>query len=200
MAEPHVESQDELAPTVTAGYKAPAMKTVEELEQLDQEDESLRKWKESLGLKAGATAAGASGAGPNVVVESLSMEITGRDSVVLDLTDKEKIGTYKKNPIIVKEGVEYRLKIQFRVNHQVVSGLKYLHVVKRKGIKVEKKEEMIGSYGPNEKAHERTFPPEEAPSGLLARGVYDIRSRFIDDDNNTHLEWDWALAIRKDWE
>jgi hypothetical protein len=51
-----------------------------------------------------------------------------------------------------------------RIQHDVVSGLKYLHVVKRSGIKgtslptrvvltifftVDKMEEMVGSYGPS---------------------------------------------------
>ena len=45
--------QDELNPTSTAGYKPGEKKTLEELAQLDAQDESLRKWKESLGLKGG---------------------------------------------------------------------------------------------------------------------------------------------------
>lgn len=50
-------SEEDLAPTVTAGYKPPAQKTVEELQQLDANDESLRKWKESL-LKTTGTNSG----------------------------------------------------------------------------------------------------------------------------------------------
>ena len=53
----------------------------------------------------------------------------------------------------IKEGAEYRLKVSFKINHDVVSGLKYLHVVKKAGIKVDKMEEMIGSYGPSQEAY-----------------------------------------------
>ena len=42
------ESIDDIVPTETAGYKPPASKTLDELEQLDANDESLKKWKESL--------------------------------------------------------------------------------------------------------------------------------------------------------
>lgn len=42
-----------------------------------------------------------------------------------------------------------------RVNHDVISGLKYLHAVKRKGIRVDKMEEMIGSYGPSSDVYEK---------------------------------------------
>lgn len=48
MADNNPKGEDDLAPTQTEGYKAPAKKTVEELKNLDQNDESLNKWKESL--------------------------------------------------------------------------------------------------------------------------------------------------------
>lgn len=41
----------------------------------------------------------------------------------------------KDQPITIKEGCEYRLKIVFRVNNDVVSGLKYIQVVKKMGMK-----------------------------------------------------------------
>lgn len=61
-------------------------------------------------------------------------------------------------------------------------------------------EEMVGSYGPNAEAYTKKFPLEEAPSGMIARGSYAVRSRFIDDDKVCHLEWDWTFSIKKDWE
>lgn len=39
---------DDLVPTNTTGYKPAAQKTVNELLELDQNDESLKKWKETL--------------------------------------------------------------------------------------------------------------------------------------------------------
>lgn len=55
-------------------------------------DESLRKWKESLGLKAGAGGSGDAAGDPRkVVILSLSMEVAGRDDVVIDLSSKEAI-------------------------------------------------------------------------------------------------------------
>lgn len=65
--------------------------------------------------------------------------------------------------------------LPYRIQHEVVSGLKYLQVVKRKGIRVDKTEEMIGSYGPNVEPYEKKFQLEEAPSGMLARGHYEAK-------------------------
>lgn len=40
---------------------------------------------------------------------------------------------------------------------------------------------------------------ETAPSGMLARGHYNAVSKFIDDDNHTHLKFEWSFDIKKDW-
>ena len=41
---------------------------------------------------------------------------------------------------------------------------------------------------------------QEAPSGMLARGHYKAVSRFIDDDNQEHLRFEWSFDIKKDWQ
>ena len=51
----------------------------------------------------------------------------------------------KTKPYKIKEGAEFRMKAVFKVQHEVLSGLKYLQVVKRKGIRVDKHEEMLVS-------------------------------------------------------
>lgn len=42
----------------------------------------------------------------------------------------------------------FRIKVVFQVHHEVLSGLKYLQVVRRKGIRVSKDEEMLVSFFP----------------------------------------------------
>jgi hypothetical protein len=44
-----------------------------------------------------------------------------------------------------------------------------------------------------------TVETEEAPSGMMARAHYNAVSKFIDDDNHTHLKFEWAFNIKKDW-
>lgn len=53
-------NDDELKPSETKGYKVGEKKTLEEYKQLDANDESLQRWKASLGVGAGA--AGGAGA------------------------------------------------------------------------------------------------------------------------------------------
>jgi hypothetical protein len=55
--------------------------------------------------------------------------------------------------------------------------------------KVDKLEQMLGSYGPHPKseAYVKNFDPDESPSGMLARsGVCKVRSRVVDDDGEVY--------------
>ncbi|KAF9362890.1 hypothetical protein BGX34_005297 [Mortierella sp. NVP85] len=161
-------------------YKVGQKKTVDEYQSLDANDESLNRWKESLGLNTAAA-----GNDPhNVVVLKLALEVAGRPDVELDLTQSEE--ALKSQSFTIKEGIEYRIKVSFKVQSSLVSGLKYMQVVKRKGIR--------GKY-----LDAMGFAIEEAPSGMIARGHYDVKSRFVDDDGTVHKEWSWSFDIKKDW-
>jgi Rho GDP-dissociation inhibitor len=67
---------------------------------------------------------------------------------------------------------------------------------------VDKQNTMLGSFGPQAEPHVVVFPRhgwEEAPSGMLARGDYKAKSQFIDDDDQNHLEYEYAFSIKKTW-
>ncbi|POY75111.1 hypothetical protein BMF94_1741 [Rhodotorula taiwanensis] len=189
--EPSSVPDADLAPTETQGYKVGQAKTLDELQRLDAEDESLARWKASLGLGG---AAAPTSAGPNVQVLSLSLNSPTRPQpIVLDLTQPDKLAALKK------ERDEYSVELSFRVNN-LVSGLKYIQVVRRMGATVDKLESMIGSYGPAADPVVKRFVSEEAPSGMLARsGTYSVRSRVIDDDGKLYVDFEWAFKLAKDW-
>jgi len=198
-------ADDELKPSTTEGYKVGEKKSVDEYKKLDAEDESLNRWKQSLGIGAGSTGGslGKPGDGRKVVILQLSLLITGRPDVVINLDSPGALESLSQNPFTIKEGAEYRMRVRFRVQHEVISGLRYLQLVKRKGIKVDKSEEMMGSYPPNVSEtpyYEKTFADEEAPSGMLYRGSYNALSKFMDDDQNNHLEFSWSFDIKKSWD
>ncbi len=148
MSNPKLEIDEELAPEDAPGYVVTAKKTLEEYAKLDAEDESLKKWKESLGISTSNTIGD-----PNdkrkVVILELAVLIEGRDPIVFDLEDAAALETLKRKPIILKEKCVYRLKIKFRIQHEIVTGLKYLQSVKKAGIRVDKTEENCGSFAPN---------------------------------------------------
>lgn len=175
-------------------------KTVEEYAKLDANDESLNKWKASLGISATGGPLIHDDKNPSkVLIESISLQVEGRPDVTVQLSAPGSIEKLSSEPFVIKEGVRYAMVLQFRVQREVVSGLRYLQIVKRKGIRVDKFEEMIGSYGPNKDIYKKKLAEEEAPSGMLARGQYTARSRFIDDDKFVHLDFEWSIIIAKEW-
>lgn len=78
-------SDDELRPEETQGYRAGEKKTLDEYAQLDAGDESLRRWKESLGI-GGAPAASSKAGKPQLDVLTFSLEMEGKPDIVVDMT------------------------------------------------------------------------------------------------------------------
>ncbi|EGO27434.1 hypothetical protein SERLADRAFT_460845 [Serpula lacrymans var. lacrymans S7.9] len=197
------EDQDDLKPSNTPGYKPSAAKSAEEYAKLDANDESLARWKASLGITGDVPAGDTSG--PKVTVLTLELDsptLPPGKKLIFNLSDTAKLADTKKNPIVIKEGVEYNVRITFKVNHSIISGVRYIQLVKRAGIKVDKLEQMLGSYGPHPKgeAYAKNFDPEESPSGLVARsGSYNVRSRVVDDDGEVYADWEWAFKLAKEW-
>jgi len=193
-------ADEELKATGTEGYKGPGkVKTAEELEGLDYRDESLKNWEKQLGA---APEAG-SGSGAQVKVLSISLTSASRSAgpIVFDLSQgRSAIQAIKGKPVTIKEGSEYSVNISFMVQNAVVAGLKYIQIVKRAGIKIEKWETMIGSYAPQASPYNKKFLDEDAPSGMIARsGSYTVRSRVTDDDDHVHADFEWSFKLSKDW-
>ncbi|KAH0562598.1 hypothetical protein GP486_002722 [Trichoglossum hirsutum] len=197
-------ADDDLAPTKTEGFKLGEKKTVKEYTELDENDESLRRWKQSLGIGSGKDLSDPSDPRKAIIL-SLGLEAEGRPDIIIDLTAPGAVEALKKKPFAIKEGAAFRMKATFKVQHEVLSGLKYIQVVKHHHtkVRVSKDEEMIGSFSPNtndKPSHESKFAWSNAPSGIVARTKYDVVSKFTDDDDNTHLLFEWSFEIKKSWE
>ncbi|KAK3324578.1 putative RhoGDI group protein [Cercophora scortea] len=196
---------EDLMPESTSGYKLSQPKqSLAEYQKMDENDESLQRYKESLGLGGG----GKDLSDPNdprvCIIYSLSMESPGRPPVVIDLSTPGSESSLKANPFRIKEGARFTMIATFKVQHEILSGLHYVQAVKRGKIPVPggKTSEMIGSFAPNTEknpVYVKKFAEEEAPSGMLARGHYNASSSFVDDDKKTHLHFDWSFDITKDW-
>lgn len=177
-------------------YNPPAQKSLEEIQELDKDDESLVKYKQTL---LGTLPITTDPSVPNVQVTRLALLCDEAPApMTMDLTGD--LQALRERTFVLKEGVTYRLKIDFKVNREIVAGLRYHHVIQRQGINVSKATHMVGSYGPKAEEHEFVSPVDEAPKGMMLRGHYVVHSRFIDDDKNVYLEWEWTLDIKKDWD
>lgn len=194
MAEPTEQIEDDETP----GYKPPAEKKLDEILNTDAEDESLKKYKEQLLGSDNPIGLEIFPEDPRkVIVQKLALLVDGRPDETLDLTGD--LAKLKKSPIVIKEGCNYKIQIFFYVQREIVAGLKYNQRSFRAGIQVDKTNVMVGSYGPKKELQSFTTPLEEAPSGMVARGSYTVKSLFTDDDKHEHLKWEWTLDIKKDW-
>ncbi|KAH9994094.1 rho GDP-dissociation inhibitor [Russula compacta] len=192
------EDTDDFAAINTPGYKPAAGKSVDEYRSLDAGDESLARWKASLGLDA---ASSGDASQPKLTV--LSLELTSPTlpagkSIKLDLSSEGQRNFYENNPIQVKEGAPYKATITYRINHSIVTGARYIQVIKRSLFK-EKVEAMLGSYSADPSPRSTEVISDEFPSGMVARGTYVVRSKVVDLDEHVWLDWKWQLKIAKDW-
>lgn len=122
--------------------------------------------------------------------------------IVYRFDDKHSIEKLQETPFTLKEGCLYKTKIKFRVQHELVTGLKWINSVSRMGAAVEEDKTMIGSFPPRQEVHVVEIPNkswEEAPKGMLARGTYKGKVKFVDDDNKIHAEYTYKFHIKSDW-
>ena len=84
--------------------------------------------------------------------------------------------------------MKFRIRIEFFVQREIVTGLKYVQKTTKMGMTVDKMTHMVGSYAPKATHHCFTTPPEDAPSGMVGRGSYHVASLFTDDDKHEHLK------------
>lgn len=59
---------------------------------------------------------------------------------------------------------------------------------------------LLGSRAPSAELQLYTSDMEQAPSGVLSRGHYLVKSKLTDDDKNVYAEWEWNLNVAKDWQ
>jgi Rho GDP-dissociation inhibitor len=138
-----------------------------------------------------------------VVINEFAVIFKDHDKpVVLKFENDEDLKKAKKHPMVIKEGCKYKLRVTFRVQHNVVLGLKILNEVKKLGKTLSSDTEMLGTYPPKHTFQSIHIPDKgwaEAPAGMIARGEYSAKMKFTDDDNAKHLEFEYAIKIAKDY-
>ena len=123
-----VEQEDE-------HYQPPPAKSIDELLQSDKDDEALQKYKAAL-LGSAVAGSGAVVVDPadkrSVILKKLSLVSEGREDSTIDLTDD--LAKIKTKTFVIKEGVKFRIKIDFIVQREIVHGLKYVQKTYRLGM------------------------------------------------------------------
>ena len=151
-------------------YKPPEKKTVEELLGAKEgEDEALQRYKQQL-LGVAAAGGGKTDDPRRVVITKLELLINGRpEPLSFDMSKESNLNG--KLTVQIKEGCEYKTQLTFRVQNELISGLKYKNTVAgaSSGIVLLRVNEMLGSYGPDpQKTNVVVFPRREWDEGKRA--------------------------------
>lgn len=105
----------------------------------------MQRYKQSLGLGGSGKDLSDPNDPRHCIILSLQLDSEGRPPVVVDLAEKGSEKTLKDKPFKIKEGAKFSMTAKFKVQHEILSGLHYVQIVKRKGIRVSKDQEMIVS-------------------------------------------------------
>jgi Rho GDP-dissociation inhibitor len=177
-------------------------KNVAELLAKDSGDESLRKYKESLLGSAAQGDLGDVSDPRRLIVEEFRVIFAPEENtpdIVHTLSTRQGLAKMASEGISMKEGSRYKIRISFRVQHEIIAGIKFTNLVSRLMVS-DKDDLMIGSYPPSSTPHVFEFPKwdyNEAPKGMLLRGKYKVVNTFIDSDKVEHLKYDYELNIVK---
>ncbi|KAF6198791.1 hypothetical protein GE061_006813, partial [Apolygus lucorum] len=118
---------------IESNYKPPPEKSLEEILSADQEDESLQKYKAALLGEAQAQAIIVDPSDERkVIVKKLALCVDGRPDMELDLTTN--LEALKKQTFTIKEGISYKIRIDFIVQREIVHGLRYVQKTYRLGV------------------------------------------------------------------
>ncbi|KAF3629668.1 Rho GDP-dissociation inhibitor 1 [Capsicum annuum] len=178
--------------STTTFVPGPLLSLKDQIEK-DQDDESLRRWKEKL---LGCLESDLNGQmEPEVKFHSVGILSSDFGEINTPLPIKEEQS--KSVLFTLREGSEYRLKLTFSVLHNIVSGLAYTNTVWKAGLQVDQSKGMLGTFAPQREPYIHMLEEETTPSGALARGTYTAKLKFVDDDKRCHLELNYSFEISK---
>jgi len=192
-AENSFENEDAEFPT---NYQPPKDVPISEIMSKDQDDPSLNEYKKKL---LGSTI--------NVIIEPTDPSRLILKRLVLVPDDHPEISfnlsgsieKLKDHVVTLKEGSSYRIKLEFYVQRDIISGLRFVQSSYKGPIRTDKSVYMLGSRAPKGELQEYLSEKEITPSGMMARGKFCMKSSILDDDKNVYAKWEWVLEIAKDW-
>lgn len=137
-----------------------------------------------------------------MVIEEFRVIFNGdQTDFTTDLSSEEAIEELKKKGVSIKEGSEYKFRITFRVNGEILPLLVYSVSLSKMGVHLEKDEEVLGSYAPRSEPHVVEYPKNdwyEAPKGFMMRATYTAHCKFSVklENGKTDTILDYAYPIK----
>lgn len=91
------------------------------------------------------------------------------------------------------------MKVYFIVRYDCVYALKFVNNVWRKILKVDQYTENLGTFAPKKEEQFACLTPQQAPSGIIGRGLYKGKALFVDGEGQVHMQFNYQFKISSDW-
>lgn len=178
-------------------------KNLSDILAADAGDESLQRYKASLLGSAIHGDTGDKSDPRRLIITEFRVEFSPEEAlppIIHDLSTAEGLSKLNAEGITLREGVKFKFKISFRVQHEIVVGIKFINKMTK--MMFSNTEDLaLGSYPPSSSTVQVfEFPKwdyNEAPKGMLYRGTYKANNSFVDSDGVTHLKIDYEVHIKK---
>jgi hypothetical protein len=174
-------------------------KSVQDFLERPDEDESVRKWKESL-LGDAAGADPALSAPPDdprrVIPKEFKVIVADGPTYTYNLEDKAQLADLKKKGYALKEGQSFHYQVTLLVHHEIVLGLR-LKTTSKKMLSKQEAVFDIGSYPPTIAPIVKDLEDCDVPVGTITRGDYKCTNILEDDMGRTHIKFDSKFTIGK---
>lgn len=93
----------------------------------------------------------------HLILECITLLPVDHSPIVLDPADKN----LKDKPYRLKEGCQFQIQLRFYIQHELVSGLKFVNSIYRMKVRVDRDITVIGSYAPKTEVITYTTQLEE---------------------------------------
>ncbi|MFD4535446.1 hypothetical protein ACFWNL_09400 [Kitasatospora sp. NPDC058397] len=127
------------------------------------------------------------------------LKVAGRPDVRRP-TDTPEALKALNDPFKIMEGQEYQWAVEFRVRDAAAVSVRYIHVVRRAGAKVDKIEQMYGNFPPGDTVHTLLTGLEESPTGVVTRAGLFNYSVALSAENAEAVRYDFTVKFTKTWE
>mmetsp|Transcript_6181 Transcript_6181/g.5524 ORF Transcript_6181/g.5524 Transcript_6181/m.5524 type:complete len:232 (+) Transcript_6181:42-737(+) len=179
-----------------------AMKGLNEILAADSEDESLRKYKETLLGNAIKGDLGDTSDPRKLIITEFRVVFAPEENlpdIIHNLDTTLGLQKLQSEGITLREGAKFKFKVSFKVQHEIIVGIRFINKL-TKMLVTDTEELSLGSYPPSSNIHTFEFPKweySEAPKGMLFRGEYKAVNIFVDSDSNSHLKIEYKVFIVK---
>ena len=157
------EEEDQI---LSSKYQPPKDVPIADILNKDTDDASLNEYKKKL-LGTAINIVIEPSEPSRLILKRLVLLPEDHAEISFDLSPKS-IEKYKESVVTLKEGSSYRIKLEFYVQRDIISGLRFVQSSYKGPIRTDKSTYMLGSRAPKGELQEYISEKEQTPSGSFS--------------------------------